>query len=661
MPEQRELVELLRATEARIRLTAEAADLGLWTWDREADCVTPENDRAYEIFGFPATGFQFNAACMVSEHLHPDDVGAFERAAAVTLQTGEPFFFQGRIYRFPNRELRWIELNGRLQPARDGEPAKIVGTSADITLRKQAEEREQNAVAAAVVAAEASAKFRTFFEQGTSFAGLLSLDGTVIEVNRLSLEACGFRREEVIGRKFWECPWWNRSVDLMDMVRAGVREAIEGRVFRRETPYFVADGGERVVHMTISPVTDDAGSVLYVAPTGVDITDRKQSERELQRLAMNLAVANRHQTEFLAVLAHELRNPLAPIRNGLDLLRRANDKPAMIERVAGMMERQLAQLVRLIDDLLDIARITSGKVELKKTRVDLRRILATAIETTTPMIEAAGHELRFEPPNEALLIEADATRIAQVVSNLLNNAAKYTPAGGCIKLSARREGAEVVIAVADSGVGIAPEHLGSVFGMFTQVEHNKSRAEGGLGVGLSLVRHLVELHGGRVTAESAGLGKGSTFTVRLPLTLQHKARVGEPRSRSSDPRARKLRILIVDDNVDAAASLSLLLQASGHTTEFCRDGEHALSCAHSFQPDVVFLDIGMPVMDGYELARALRQLPGLHDVFCVALTGWGTDADRIRAREAGIDRHLTKPVEISEVETVLAEVPRAGI
>jgi PAS domain S-box-containing protein len=515
-------------------------------------------------------------------------------------------------------------------------------------------------VAAAVVAAEASAKFRTFFEQGASFAGLLALDGTVVEVNRLSLEACGFKREEIVGRKFWECPWWNRSDALMTMVRSGVREAVEGRMFRRETPYFIADGSERMVDMTLSPVTDDAGRVLFVAPTGMDITERKKSERELHRLATSLAAANRNQTEFLAVLAHELRNPLAPIRSGLELLRRAADKPAMIKRVGDMMERQLAQLVRLIDDLLDIARITSGKVELKKARVDLRRVLATAIETATPMIEAAGHELRYEPPNEILLLDADAARVAQVISNLLNNAAKYTPAGGRIELSARREGSEVAIAVTDSGVGIAPEHLGSVFGMFTQVERNKSRAEGGLGVGLSLVRHLVELHDGRVTAESPGIGKGSTFTVRLPLAAQDRTRHAHgDRASDTRPAIRKLRILLVDDNVDAATSLSLLLQAGGHTTEICRDGEHALACAHRFQPDVVFLDIGMPVMDGYELARALRQVPGLRDVFCVALTGWGTDGDRVRAREAGIDRHLTKPVDISEVERMLAEVPRA--
>jgi CheY-like chemotaxis protein len=395
----------------------------------------------------------------------------------------------------------------------------------------------------------------------------------------------------------------------------------------------------------------------------MDITDRKQAERELQRLATSLAAANRNQTEFLAVLAHELRNPLAPLRNGLELLRRAGDKPATIEQVRNMMDRQLTQLARLIDDLLDIARITSGKVELRKTSVELGRILAMAIETATPMMEAAGHEFRFESPTETLLLQADATRMAQVISNLLNNAAKYTPAGGRIKLSARREGAEVVIAVMDSGVGIAPEHLASIFGMFTQLTRNKSRAEGGLGVGLSLVRHLVELHGGRVTAESPGIGKGTTITVRLPLAPQDDARNGQPALQSADSRTaiRQLRILIVDDNVDAAASLALLLQASGHKTEICRDGEHALSCAHRFQPHVVFLDIGMPVMDGYELAGALRQLPGLRDVFCVALTGWGTEGDRVRAREAGIDRHLTKPVGISEVESVLSEVPQAAI
>lgn len=664
VPERRGAADQLRAGEARMRLAMEAGALGLWIWDAEADCVTLENDRAYEIFGLSPADEPVNAARLVSDYLHPDDVAAFERAAATTLETGAPFQFQGRIYRPPDRELRWLELTGRLQPSSEGRPRQILGTTADITVRKQAEERERRAVAEAVAAAEANAKFRTFFEQGSNFAGVMTLDGTVIEANRLCLDACGFSREEVIGKKFWECGWWSRSPALVEMVRTASAQAAEGRLFRQETPYFVADGSERVVDLVLSPVTDESGRVLFVAPTGTDITKRKRAEEELRRLAAGLAEANRNKTEFLATLAHELRNPLAPIRNGLQLMRLATDNPAMMARVRDMMERQIAQMVHLIDDLLDIARITSGKVELKKSRVELNRIVATAVETTLPMIEAVGHQLTVRMPEEPLLLNVDPARLAQVVSNLLNNAAKYTPTGGRIELSAHREGEQVIVAVADTGVGLPAESLSSVFEMFTQVGRNKDRAEGGLGVGLSLVRHLVELHGGTVTAESPGAGKGSTFTLRLPLVAEGGSRhcaADFATSGSGGTAARKFRVLIVDDNTDGAESLSLLLQVCGHTTHVADDGRQALAMAQAFRPEVVFLDIGMPGMNGYEVARALRKIPGLQDVLLVALTGWGAESDRAQAREAGFDRHLTKPVDLAGIESVLSEPALCGV
>jgi PAS domain S-box-containing protein len=639
-----------------MRLTADAGALGLWTWDPVADCVEPENDRAYEIFGLRPTGNALNAACLVSEYLHEEDVAAFERAAAATLHTGKPFFFQGRIYRHPDRELRWVELNGRLQPAADRRPAHIVGTTADITPRKQAEEQERQAVAAAFAAAEASAKFRTFFEQGAGFAGVLTLDGTVIEVNRFSLEASGFRREEIIGKKFWECGWWTRSQNLVDLVQKGVAQAVAGRAFRIETPYFVADGRQRVVDMMLSPVTDEAGRVLYVAPTGIDITDRKRSERELQRLATDLAEANRNKTEFLAVLAHELRNPLAPIRNGLEILRAAHAGEAMTAQVGDMMARQISHLARLIDDLLDIARISSGKVTLKKTPVTLGRVINLALETSLPAIEGAGHELTVQVRDDTMVLDADPGRLSQVIGNLLNNAAKYTPRGGHIELSTHQEGEHVVITVADDGAGIAAENLPRIFGLFHQEDRNKDRAEGGLGVGLSLVRRLVELHGGVVTAESAGPGKGSTFTVRLPLGPQTWQGQSKQNGSAAPSGSQSLRVLIVDDNVDAALSLSLLLQQRGHITAIAHDGREALEESISFQPEVVFLDLGMPVMNGYDVARQLRKTPGLENVPCVALTGWGSQNDRARCREAGIERLLTKPAQIEEIDRVLSEL-----
>jgi PAS domain S-box-containing protein len=389
-----------------------------------------------------------------------------------------------------------------------------------------------------------------------------------------------------------------------------------------------------------------------------DITSRKASEDRLRTLADGLAEADRRKTEFLATLAHELRNPLAPIRSGLAVIRLSGDNPAAVGKVREMMERQVGHMVHLIDDLLDVARISGGKLELKKSRVDLRTVLSSAVETSLPAVEAGRHVLDLELAGEALMADADATRIAQVVANLLNNAAKYTPAGGRIRLSARREAGTAVIAVSDTGVGIPAESLDSVFDMFNQVGRNLDRAQGGLGIGLSLVRRLVEMHEGTVEADSAGSGMGSVFTVRLPLA--HDA-VDAPARAATPPQAAPTggaRVLVVDDNVDAAATLSMVLEMNGHATRIAHDGQAGLAAARAFAPQVVFLDIGMPGMNGYETARAMRALPELAGVVLVALTGWGADSDRSQSSEAGFDHHLTKPVQLEAVEAILALAAR---
>ncbi|MFP5393459.1 MAG: ATP-binding protein, partial [Gammaproteobacteria bacterium] len=385
-----------------------------------------------------------------------------------------------------------------------------------------------------------------------------------------------------------------------------------------------------------------------------DISERMRSDERLRRLAADLAEADRRKTEFLATLAHELRNPLAPIRSGLDVLRMSADKPGTLERVREMMERQVTHMVRLIDDLLDIARIGGGKLELKKEWLALQDVLASAVETSMPLIDAWRHRLQVDLPPAKIMIEVDATRIAQVVANLLNNAAKYTPPGGQIGLAARIEGHEVVITVSDNGVGIPADALGGVFEMFNQIGRHKDRAQGGLGIGLSLVRQLTAMHGGSVEAHSDGVGKGSTFTLRLPLPPQLDA--GE--HASATPARREggaRRVLVVDDNVDAAEILSAMLELTGHVTRVAHNGHAALEAAQAFRPDVAFLDIGMPGMDGYELAHALRQLPGMQDIVLVALTGWGAHEDRARSRDAGFNHHLTKPADFMAVQALLAE------
>ena len=387
-----------------------------------------------------------------------------------------------------------------------------------------------------------------------------------------------------------------------------------------------------------------------------DITARKQSEETLRKLARDLEEADRRKTEFLATLAHELRNPLAPIRSGLSVMRLKGDNAASVTRVRQMMERQVSHMVHLIDDLLDVARISGGKLELKKERADLRGVLSSAVETSLPLIETGRHELSVDVPAHAVPVEADVTRIAQVVANLLNNAAKYTPNGGRIGLSLRIEGSEALIAVSDNGIGIPQDALSSVFEMFSQVGHHLERAQGGLGIGLSLVRRLVDMHGGSVAAASGGPHAGSTFTVRLPLADGAQDTLVQAAPQSVEGAAGGARILVVDDNVDAAMTLSMILEACGYTTQVAHGGIEALAAAQAFRPQVAFLDIGMPGMDGYETARAMRRLEGLEDVMLVALTGWGAESDRRKSNEAGFDQHLTKPVQLDVVQDLLAKL-----
>jgi signal transduction histidine kinase/DNA-binding response OmpR family regulator len=398
---------------------------------------------------------------------------------------------------------------------------------------------------------------------------------------------------------------------------------------------------------------DDLVAVLFS-----DITERLVAEKDLRRLADQLAEANKRKTEFLATLAHELRNPLAPLSNGLHLLRMAAGKPEMMEKTRAMMERQVQHMVHLVDDLLDVARISTGKVELRRRAMDLKDVVATAVETSGALIESCGHKLTVDVPAEPLPMDADPTRLAQVVSNLLNNAAKYTPHGGQIALRVKREGGDAVLSVSDTGVGIGAEALGKVFEMFAQVSSAEGRPQGGLGIGLSLVQSLVELHGGKVTAASAGRGQGSTFTVRLALANVN----GAGTATAPAPVAHKpgqLRVLVVDDNTDAAESLGVLLEMEGHAARICHTGRDALAAAPAFAPDIVFLDIGLPDLSGYDVARQLRNMPAGEKALLVALTGWGTQEDRQRTRDAGFDRHLTKPAELTAVEELLRSAAQA--
>jgi signal transduction histidine kinase/CheY-like chemotaxis protein len=386
--------------------------------------------------------------------------------------------------------------------------------------------------------------------------------------------------------------------------------------------------------------------------------DAVYSRRAVEKLNAEMSEASERKNEFLAMLGHELRNPLAPIRNMLEILKRSDLSPELVQQALGTMERQLDQMTRLIEDLLDVSRISRGKIDLRKGSVDLGSVLKHAVESARPQIQTMGHDLTVTVTTEPLHLNADPARLSQVVGNLLNNACKFTDNGGCISLSALREGGEAVIRVADNGIGIAADELTRIFQMFAQVETSLERSGGGLGLGLPLVKNLVEMHGGTVEAHSDGAGRGSEFVVRLPLAREAPQKVPLQRKVSDTPQSAAQRILVVDDNRDAADSLALLLTMEGNQTQTAYDGPEAVEAAETFRPHVTLLDIGLPRMNGYEVARQLRQQPWGKDMLLVALTGWGQEEDRQKSKDAGFNDHLVKPVDHAKLTNLLAESQR---
>jgi PAS domain S-box-containing protein len=687
-----------------------------------------------------------------------------------------------RIEHFETERLRSdgrrILVSLTISPIRDDD-GNVVGASKivrDITHRRQAEQRERHLLEEA---AAANAKFHAFFEQGPLFAGIMDVSGTLLEANRLSWEACGYTRDQTVGKPFWDGPWWAPSATLVEQIRAGCELAAAGQIFRAEMPYFVAGGIERVADVTIQPIRDNAGRVLFLAPTGVDITDRKRVEADrekfvtlvesstdfiamcdlngvpffvnragldmvgledveaarrvpassfffpedqhrimneflpsvlekghgeievrfrhfktgearwmaykvltlpdaagrpigyatvsqdvterkqltdnLARLAVDLSEADRRKNEFLAMLAHELRNPLAPISNAARVLRVDGREPEALRSASEMLERQVGQMARLVDDLLDMSRITRGKIELRKDRIELAPIVEQAVEAARAQYRNSNHELTVSLPAEPVYLDADPARLAQIVGNLLNNACKFSDQNSHVGLTVEREGPQVVIRVRDNGIGIAAEHRSRIFEMFAQVDSSLNRSRDGLGIGLTLVKTLAEMHGGSVHVHSDGLGQGSEFTVRLPVPADTRA-PSRPATSAPAPAAAR-RILIVDDSEDGAESLAMLLEFFGHETHKAHDGMAAIDAARRVRPDTVLLDIGLPRMNGYEVCSRIRQEPWGKDLTLVAITGWGQEEDRQRSREAGFDAHMVKPVDHDALLELLASLP----
>jgi len=523
-------------------------------------------------------------------------------------------------------------------------PVRVAALVSTVRSALRARQRQYETRAQLAHIERSEQELRDFFDNATVGLHWLGPDGIIQRVNEAELAMLGYARSEVIGHHIDEF-YADSEVIHEILQRLKNHETINNREARLRCK----DGS--IKHVLVdSSVLWENGRFVHTRCFTRDVTDRKRAEEALKK-------ADQRKDEFLATLAHELRNPLAPIQNSLHILRLTGGDSASSEQVAEMMERQVKHMVRLVDDLMEVSRITRGKIELQKEVIDVASIVRSAVETSMPLINAAHHHLDVELPPVAITVEGDLVRLTQVVANLLNNAAKYTDDGGNISLAIRKETDQVAISVRDNGTGIASDDLPQLFEMFTQAEHNSSRTKGGLGIGLTLAKSLVEMHRGSIDAFSAGLGKGSEFTVRLPLTDvsgPSDASGSEARHSSLDRR----RLLIVDDNRDAAESLATLLRLLGADAHAVYSGAEALEELKKYDADAVVLDIGMPDMNGLEVARRIRGSAEHRRLVLIALTGWGQEEDRRRSQSAGFDYHLIKPTDLRALEELLASLDR---
>jgi len=728
------------------------------------------NDAVCAITGYAREKL---TALTFADITHPEDLEA-DWEQAHRLSAGEiALYTMEKRYVREQGDFVWVRLTVSLLRNAAGAPVNFISVIEDFTERKKAED----------ALGESQLFTRRVLDNLFAFVGLMTADGTLIDVNRAPLEAASISASDVIGKKFWDCYWWSYSPLVQERLRVACERAAAGETIRYDVPVRMAgdmemwidfqlaplrDSNANITHLVASGmdiserrltsaalreseerfrdlaenipqlawvaepgsegkiswfnktwldftgssieqmsgsgwksvhhpdyvervvqkfeyhvknsldwedtfplrgkdgqyrwflsrmkcIRDQSGQVVRIFGTNTDITRERQLEEQLRQLAAELSEANLRKDEFLATLAHELRNPLAPIRNGLQLMKLAGgQQQASIEQARSMMERQLTQMVRLVDDLMDVSRISLGKLELRKEQLPLARVLSSAVETSRPLIEQMGQELDFTPPDPSVIVYGDLTRLAQVFLNLLNNAAKYSNQGGRIQVNIELLGSEVVVAVKDTGIGIAADQLPRIFGMFTQLDGSLEKSQGGLGIGLTLVKRLVEMHGGMIEAHSEGPGKGSEFIVRLPLVL--KANQVQSLGVENEQAASKssLRILIVDDNRDGADSLAEMLALLGNDTCAAYDGQQGVDRAEEYRPDVIVFDIGMPKLNGYEACRVIRNRPWGKKVVLIAVTGWGQEKDRKRTREAGFDHHLVKPVDPQDLMKILA-------
>ena len=653
-----ERTQALSASDARLRLATEAVGLGIWSWQLDDDVWVWENDWFVAALGVQRSKVPLSAARIAIDFMHDDDRMAFEQAIGAVMRDNAALDFEARLYA-ADGSLRWVEFVGKRSDhaGHTGHTCHMLGTTRDTTERRRAEEtlRERERFLSTVTAA--------------ARIGLAVIEpGDVYRyTNDAYAQMFGRSVDAVTGRPVSEVlgsDGWALAQPSLQRAFAGERVSFEFTLAPLAPP--APDQRQRHFGAFHEPHLDPLGT-RTVAVVVVEITALKQLESELRD-------TDRRKDEFLATLAHELRNPLAPVRNAVRILQLADPPNRQLAWARDVIDRQVHVMARLIDDLMDVSRINQGRIELRRESVELAKVLEWAVEASRPQIDEFGHLLVLDLPPQPVLLEADLTRLSQVFMNLLINAAKYTDRGGQIEVRALHQGSEVVVTVKDNGIGMPPDRLRSVFVMFAQAEDAVARSRGGLGIGLSLAKRLIEMHGGSIEALSAGPGQGSEFVVRLPTLGAVAPAAPQPHPRHAPPAAPApavaapapaavtagghpaLRIVVVDDNRDGADTLAALLSMIGHEVHIAYDGEDAVRAAAEFRPQVMLLDIGLPKLSGYDACRRIREAPQGKAMTLIAMTGWGDAEARRKASLAGFDRHLVKPVDETLLLSMLSEV-----
>ena len=624
----------VRESEERMRLATEATAVGIWQWNVITNQIRWDSQmfRIYRIQPTADGCVPFSVWC---ESVVPEDLPHQLETLRETVRVAGKSRREFRIRRRDDWAIRDVQSVETVRVNVEGETEWVVGTNLDVT----------DAKAAQLLLRVRERELRSLADNTPDMLTRLDREYRHLFVNTAVEQATGFAVSEMVGKSHRQL---GMPAQLCDLWESAIQSVFEKGQETLIDFTYAGVAGARQYSTRFVPEFDARGAMESVLGVTTDITDRMHLEQSLR-------AGDRRKDEFLATLAHELRNPLAPIQNAVEILKLSQVGQPAVNMPIEIMDRQVKQMVRLIDDLLDVSRITNGKVFLRRERVSLGLILDAAVEATATLMRQRRHELVVVPIAETIDLDGDPTRLVQIFSNLLTNAAKYTEPSGKITVTSVRDGADVVVSVSDSGVGIPSHMMRQIFEMFSQVDRTLEKTTGGLGIGLALVKGLVEMHGGLIEARSDGQGKGSEFLVRLPV-LTEIVTPAVPLEGDDQPAITSFRVMVVDDNHDAADSMATMLRLLGNDTLTARDGEEAVLACETFQPDVVLLDIAMPTMNGYEACRQMRLQPGGREIVIIALTGWGTDDDRRRTREFGFNHHLTKPVNLTSLRTILGSL-----